>query len=109
MEVFTQFSSDLDDATKEQLAYGAGLMELLKQPLAQPLSMPQQVITLWAATHKAFLEYPISKVKSVQAELLKYFDELHPEIIKEIETTKTLTDETADKIMAVVAEFKKSN
>ena len=46
MEVFTQFSSDLDDDTKEQLQYGKGLMELLKQPLCQPLDMAEQVITL---------------------------------------------------------------
>ena len=52
MEVFTQFSSDLDDATKAQLAYGGCLMELLKQPLCNPLSLHQQVITLWTATHK---------------------------------------------------------
>ena len=52
MEVFTQFSSDLDDATKAQLAHGRAIMELLKQPLCNPLSMPQQVITLVAATHK---------------------------------------------------------
>ena len=46
MEVFTQFSSDLDEMTKEQLAYGKRLMELLKQPLGRPLSMAEQVITL---------------------------------------------------------------
>lgn len=52
MEVFTQFSSDLDDATKAQLAYGGCLMELLKQPLCNPLKLHEQVITLWTATHK---------------------------------------------------------
>ena len=50
MEVFTQFSSDLDDTTKEQLQYGKGLMELLKQPLCNPMSLAEQVITLVAAT-----------------------------------------------------------
>ena len=52
MEVFTQFSSDLDAATKEELEYGSGLMELLKQPLYHPLSLHEKVITLCAATHK---------------------------------------------------------
>ena len=52
MEVFTQFSSDLDESTMEQLQYGSCLMELLKQPLGSPLSLHQQVITLWAATNK---------------------------------------------------------
>ena len=55
MEVFTQFSSDLDEATKEQLAYGKRLMELLKQPLGRPLSLHEQVITLCTATHKVML------------------------------------------------------
>ena len=52
MEVFTQFSSDLDEATTAQLKYGSCLMELLKQPLCSPLSLHQQVITLCVATHK---------------------------------------------------------
>ncbi len=55
MEVFTQFSSDLDAATNEQLEYGSGLMELLKQPLYHPLSLHEKVITLCAATHKVML------------------------------------------------------
>ena len=57
MEVFTQFSSDLDDATKEQLEYGGGLMELLKQPLGKPMSLADKVITLCAARHKSCLEF----------------------------------------------------
>ena len=56
MEVFTQFSSDLDDTTKEQLQYGKGLMELLKQPLCNPMSLAEQVITLVAATNSIFLD-----------------------------------------------------
>ena len=106
MEVFTQFSSDLDDQTKEQLAYGAGLMELLKQPLCHPLSMAQQVITLWAATHKVFLSYDVSEIKAKQMELLQYFSDVHPEIEKEITETKVLSDETADKILKIAEEFK---
>ena len=67
MESFTQFSSDLDDATKTQLKYGSCLTELLKQPLGHPLSMHEQVITLCVATHKTvsythlkidFITYP---------------------------------------------------
>ncbi len=106
MEVFTQFSSDLDDATKEQLAYGAGLMELLKQPLCKPLSMPQQVITLWAATHKEFLEYPINQIKEKQGQMLAYFADVHPEIEQELIQTKILSDELADRILEIVKEFK---
>ena len=70
MEVFTQFSSDLDENTKEQLTYGKGLMELLKQPLCHPLSMAEQVITLVAATNKLFLNVDIKKVKQTQMDML---------------------------------------
>ena len=66
MEVFTQFSSDLEDDTKEQLQYGKGLMELLKQPLCQPLDMAEQVITLWTATHKIFLNVEVKKNQRAQ-------------------------------------------
>ena len=59
MEVFTQFSSDLDDTTKEQLQYGKGLMELLKQPLCNPMSLAEQVITLVAATNRIFLDVDV--------------------------------------------------
>ena len=65
MEVFTQFSSDLDAATKEQLQYGSCLMELLKQPLGQPLSMAEQVITLVAATGKTLMNVPVPELKGL--------------------------------------------
>lgn len=71
MQVFTQFSSDLDDSTKAQLEYGACLMELLKQPLCSPLSMPEQVITLCAATHKKMIGIPLKGLKEYQKELLE--------------------------------------
>ena len=70
MEVFTQFSSDLDAATKAQLQYGAGLMELLKQPLGHPLSMAQQVITLCVATHKGMMDIPVKRIKEYQMQML---------------------------------------
>ena len=80
MEVFTQFSSDLDEATKAQLTYGSCLMELLKQPLCSPLKLHEQVITLWAATHKAFVHVETKKIKQYQKELLEYFDNVYPEV-----------------------------
>ncbi|HAX50734.1 MAG TPA: F0F1 ATP synthase subunit alpha [Lachnospiraceae bacterium] len=108
MEVFTQFSSDLDAATKEQLQYGGGLMELLKQPLSHPLSMHEQVITLCAATHKIFSDVEKKKVKQCQMDMLHYFDTDHPEIGKEIEDKKVLTDKLTEKIVETAKEFKKS-
>ena len=108
MEVFTQFSSDLDPATKAQLTYGSGLMELLKQPLCNPLSMPQQVITLVAATHKVLVDVEVSKLKAFQMDMLQYFADMHKEIIDELNDKKVLSDELTEKIVEVAEEFKKS-
>lgn len=108
MEVFTQFSSDLDDATKEQLEYGGGLMELLKQPLGKPMSLADKVITLCAARYKVMLGIPTAKVKGFQMDMLSYFASAHPEIAREIEETKDLSKELSQKIVEIAEEFKKS-
>lgn len=107
MEVFTQFSSDLDENTKEQLTYGKGLMELLKQPLCHPLSMAEQVITLVAATNKLFLNVDIEKVKQTQMDMLAYFKDAEPDVIKEIEEGKVLTDDLKEHILEAGKEFMK--
>jgi len=106
MEVFTQFSSDLDEATTAQLKYGSCLMELLKQPLCSPLSLHQQVITLCVATHKLMVDVEKKEIKKYQKDLLEYFDNVYPEIGKEIETTKQLSDELVEKIVKAAEEFK---
>ena len=108
MEVFTQFSSDLDAATKEELEYGSGLMELLKQPLYHPLSLHEKVITLCAATHKVLLGVEKTKIKQFQYDMLQMFEIEHPEIGQEIEEKKVLTEELIDKIVETAKEFKKS-
>ncbi len=104
MEVFTQFASDLDDATKAQLAHGKALMELLKQPLCHPLSMHEQVMTLVMASHGAFDSIPTKDVKKRQAELLDYLDLKHPEIGRKIEETKAIDDTVINQIMDAVKE-----
>jgi F-type H+-transporting ATPase subunit alpha len=108
MEVFTQFSSDLDAATKEQLQYGKCLMELLKQPLCEPLSMPQQVITLCAATGKVMLNVPIDQVKAFQKEMLGWFETAHAEIVSELNNTGALSDGLKAQIIEAAADFKTS-
>jgi F-type H+-transporting ATPase subunit alpha len=107
MEVFTQFSSDLDENTKEQLTYGKGLMELLKQPLYHPLTMAEQVITLVAATNKLFLNIDVKKIKQTQADMLTYFKDAHKDIVSELEDKKTLTDELKERILEAAGEFMK--
>ena len=106
MEVFTQFSSDLDESTKQQLAYGNGLMEILKQPLGRPLSMAEQVITLYAATHKAFMDIPKDNVKKFQMKMLDDIRAVHADIYKELEEGKVLTDKLGERILAAVEEVK---
>lgn len=109
MEVFTQFASDLDNATKEQLQHGRVLMELLKQPLGRPLSMPEQVITLCVANGRVMLDMPIDGIKAFQMKLLDFVKERHPEIIRQIETTKNLDEDLKNQILAAAAECKAEN
>ena len=108
MEVFTQFSSDLDPATKEQLEYGSGLMELLKQPLYHPMSLHEKVITLCAATHKIFLGIDKKEIRQFRLDLMTWFDTKYPNIGEEIEEKKVLSDELIDQIVLIAQEFKKS-
>lgn len=106
MEVFTQFSSDLDPETKEQLQFGKGLMEMLKQPLCHPLSLAQQVISLVVAENKLMLDVDVKDIKPFQMNMLDYFATKHTEIGKEIEEKKVLSDELKDKILEVAKEYK---
>ena len=105
MEVFTQFSSDLDDATKAQLAHGRAIMELLKQPLCHPLSLHEQVITLSLANNGIFDIVMPKEVKKYQKDILSYLDLKHPEIGKEIEEKKDLSDELVKKIIEAAKEY----
>ena len=105
MEIFTQFASDLDDSTRNQLTYGKGLMELLKQPLSHPMSMPHQVITLVAATEKLFMRIPVAKIKKAQMAMLEYFETYAPEIERELNDKKELTPELKDKIVETAKKF----
>ena len=83
-------------------------MALLKQPLYHPLSLHEKVITLCAATHKVLLGIEKSGIKQFQADMLNYFDSAYPEIGREIEEKKVLSDELIEKIVETAKEFKKS-
>ena len=108
MEVFTQFSSDLDPATKEMIQYGKGLTEMLKQPLCHPMSLHDQVISLVAANNRLLLDVEVSKIKGFQKEMLTFFEQKYPEIVKEIEEKKVLSDELKQSIVDGVKEFKQN-
>ena len=108
MEVFTQFSSDLDEETKAGLTYGKGLMELLKQPLGHPLSLSDMVFSLVGATGKEFMDIPTEKVKKFQNAMLEYMHENQSQLVNTIEQEKVLEDGTREQILDAIDEFKKS-
>lgn len=109
MEVFTQFSSDLDEETKSALDYGKGLMELLKQPLGSPLSLSDMVITLVAASGKKLVGIPVNNIKKYQKELLDFINTNYRHIPSSIEREKDIDDEIRKDILEACDEFKKVN
>ena len=92
LEVFTQFSSDLDPATKEALEHGKRLMEVLKQPLSHPLPVSRQVVILYAATRKLLADIPLSHVREFAWGLAEYMENAQPEIMDEIQRTGELSE-----------------
>ena len=92
MEIFTQFSSDLDETTRNQLVYGEGLMRLLRQPQGSPMSLSEQVILLVAAVGKVFLPVPVEKIPEARLKVLAYFKEKRKAICARIDKTGELTD-----------------
>ncbi|MBR3645271.1 MAG: F0F1 ATP synthase subunit alpha [Lachnospiraceae bacterium] len=106
MEVFTQFSSDLDDTTKKQLAHGKALMELLKQPMGNPFTMAEQVITLVCTNAHLFSDIDLGDIKQFRIDLLDYFKSNHSDIIRQLEETRKLSDDVKDAIVEAATEFK---
>ncbi len=106
MEVFTQFASDLDAATKEQLQHGHVLMELLKQPLCRPLSTSEQVVTLCAANAKVMLNVPLNKIKDFQMKLLDKMKSEHSDIMRQIDTGAALDDTLNNAIVDAATKFR---
>ncbi|MEE1002277.1 MAG: F0F1 ATP synthase subunit alpha [Acutalibacteraceae bacterium] len=109
IEAFSQFSSDLDDDTKEQLTYGKGLMEILKQPLCSPLALWEQVVSLVVATNKLLMDIKPSEIKPFMEGFLKFIRNSHPEIEQKINLEKTLTPEIVSIITATASDYKGRN
>ena len=105
MEVFTQFSSDLDEVTKRQLVYGQGLMRLLRQPQYHPLSRHCQVITLTAALNHLLQDIPGKEMKSAQEALLTYAETQDPALCQRIDATGELPPEDKDAILELTRRF----
>lgn len=105
MQAFSQFGGDLDASTARQLKYGAGLMQLLRQPNNSPMSLHQQVITLVCAQARLFVEVPPRSIKAVQKELLEFFENYHSDICHKISHGKTYSEELKDEIIGAAKEF----
>lgn len=105
MEIFTQFSSELDQSTTDLLNHGHMLTELLKQPLYNPLPHAEQVITLHAAQHGLFDGIPLKKLREYRQELMSYINTYGQDIINEIDENKVMTDDLAERIERIITAF----
>ncbi|MBO5509207.1 MAG: F0F1 ATP synthase subunit alpha [Lachnospiraceae bacterium] len=105
MEVFTQFSSDLDETTKRQLIYGQGLMALLKQPKNHPFKQHEQVIILVTAMAHLFQDIPVKQIGDVRAGIVEYVKSELPEICREIDEKGVLSDEAKNQIIDTAGKY----
>ena len=105
MEVFTQFASDLDDATRNQLIYGQGLMRLLRQPQYNPLKHHEKVILLVTALAHVLQNVPLEKMTETKHALLDYYASAHFDLCQRIDDTGMLTDEDKARIIEISKEF----
>ncbi len=105
MEIFTQFSSELDQSTTDLLNHGRMLTELLKQPLYRPRPHYEQVILLYAAQHGLFNYVDTKELKHYTDDLMSYIRSYGQDIIDELETNKALTDDLAERIEKIVTAF----
>lgn len=105
MQTFSQFGGDLDSGTVRQLKYGAGLMELLKQPNCSPMNLHRQVITLVCAREGVFTDVPLKEIKNTQRELLTHFEQLHRDICHKIDEEKRYTEKLKEDILSIAREY----
>ena len=107
LEVFTQFSSDLDPATKEALEHGNRLVEILKQPLYHPMSVARQVVILFAATQKLLADVPVERTREFAWGLADYMEENRPEVIEAVNSTGELSPEGEQAVRDCCEAYKK--
>ncbi len=108
IEVFTQFSSDLDDVTKNQLIYGQGLMRLLRQKQYNPMSQHAQVMLLVAALDHQMQQVPVEELDAFRADYLSYMEENAADLCEEIDRNGVLTEEIRTEILRLTGRFKEA-
>ena len=104
---FAQFGSDLDADTKEKLAQGERIKEVLKQPQYKPMPVQYQVIIIYAVTHKYLLDIAVEDITRFETELFEFLNTKYPEIPEAIRTEKVISEDTESKLTAAIEEFKK--
>ena len=104
---FAQFGSELDDDTKEKLAQGERIKEVLKQPQYEPMPVQYQVIIIYAVTRKYLLDVPVDKITRFEKEFFEFLDTKYPEVPGNIATEKVISDATDQTLQKAIAEFKK--
>ena len=108
LAAFAQFGSELDATTSEQLAQGARIKEILKQPQYKPMPVEKQIIIIYAATKKYLLDIEVEDILRFQDELFEYIDTKYPEIPESIITNKVMDEETEQKLIKAIEECKAS-
>ena len=108
LAAFAQFGSELDADTKEKLAQGERIKEVLKQPQYNPMPVQYQVMIIYAVTKKYLLDIAVEDITRFEKEFFEFVDTKYAEIPREIETKKELSAEMEEKLVAAIEEFKKS-
>ena len=108
LAAFSQFGSELDDDTKEKLAQGERIREMLKQPQYRPMPVEKQVVIIYAATRKYLLDIPVDRVLEFEDGLFEFIQTKYPEIFEKIKTDKKLSDELDDSLSKAITEFKET-
>ena len=106
MAAFAQFGSDLDAATQAQLHRGERLVELLKQPQYKPLSVVQQIISIFAGVRGLVDDIPVADIQKFESGLLNFIDDKHQSLIEKIDAAKKLDDDSEAQLQAAIEEFK---
>jgi len=106
LEAFTQFGSDLDEATKQQLERGKRLEELLKQKQFEPLSVEYQVVQIYTVTKGLTDDLKVSDIQSFSLGILEYINQHAPELFEQIRKDKAFDDAWEDKLKATIADYK---
>ena len=107
LEAFAAFGSDLDSASKAQLARGTRLVELLKQPQYQPQSMEREVVTVWSGTTGQLDDVPVEDIRRFDSGFLDYIQREQPAILETIRQTSDLSDDTVMLLTSAIQEFKR--